>query len=113
MHNRASVEGILWLAEGFEKDTAITGTITLPSAFISLTLNWVSWLYGLLNRAKPGYGGIITQSWLNLSIPECGLMKERYPVRHMPKHTEMDRVKIIRYNNSRRRDAFHIPEDAF
>jgi len=35
-----------------------------------------------------------------------------YPVHQMLKHTEIDRVKIIGYNNSRQRDAFCLPEDA-
>jgi len=37
----------------------------------------------------------------------------RYPVHPMLKHTEIDSMKNIGYDNSHRRDAFHIPEDAF
>jgi len=36
-----------------------------------------------------------------------------YPVHQMLKHTEIDGKKNIWYDNSHRRDAFHIPEDAF
>jgi hypothetical protein len=35
------------------------------------------------------------------------------PVHHMVKHTEIDGMKNIGYDNSRWRDAFHIPEDTF
>jgi len=66
-HSRASVKGILWLAKGFKIVTPKTGTITCPSASISLSLHCVTWLYGLLNRAKLGYGDFISQSPLNLS----------------------------------------------
>ena len=52
-----------WLA-------AKTEPITQQSAFNPSPLHWVTWLYGLLNRAKSGYGGIIAQCWLNLSILE-------------------------------------------
>jgi len=72
MHNRASVEGILGPTEWFERVAPKTGTIMGSSAFISLDPHGVVWLYPLLNRAKPRYGGIITQSWLILSILDCG-----------------------------------------
>ena len=75
-HNRAPVKRILSHTEGFKRVAAITGNITHPSSFISLPLHSITWLYGLLNWAKPGYGGIIAQSWLNLSILECCLRKE-------------------------------------
>jgi len=39
--------------------------------------------------------------------------EECYPVNQMLQHTEVDRMKNIGYDNSRRRDAFRIPEDAF
>jgi hypothetical protein len=38
---------------------------------------------------------------------------ERDPVHQMHKHVEMDGMKNIWYDNSPRRDAFHIAEDAF
>jgi hypothetical protein len=42
------------------------------------------------------------------------LFKEgRYTVHQMLQHTEIDSMKNIGYDNSRRRDAFHIPDDAF
>jgi len=69
-HNRASVKGILWLAEVFNRVALKTGTITYPSTFIFLPLHCNTWLYDLLNWAKPGYGGSIAQSWLNMSILE-------------------------------------------
>jgi len=76
MHNRASLKGILWLAQGLKRVAVKTGTIIHPSAFISLPLHWVTWLYGLLNRAEPGYGGIIAQSWWDLSILVCCSRKD-------------------------------------
>ena len=75
-HNRASVKGILWFARGFKRVSATTGTITCPSAVISSHLHCITWQNGLLNRVKTGYGGIIAQSWLNLSILECCLRKD-------------------------------------
>ena len=36
-----------------------------------------------------------------------------YPVHQMLKHTKIDGMMDIGYDNSRRSDAFHIPEDAF
>jgi hypothetical protein len=43
-----------------------------------------------------------------------GTFKEgRYPVNQILMHTEIDGMKNIRYNNSRRRNAFHIPADFF
>ena len=74
--NRASVKGIVWLAKGFERVSTKTGTIPHLTALISIPLGCISWLYWLLNRAKPGYGGIIAQSWLNLAILECGSSKD-------------------------------------
>jgi len=74
--NTASVKGILWLTKGSKRVGTITGTITRPSAFILLPFHCVTWEYGMLNRSKPGYGGIITQSWLNLSILEWCLSKD-------------------------------------
>jgi len=76
MHIRASVKVILWVAEGFRRVALKTGTITRQSAFISLPLHCVTCLYGLLNWAKTGYGGIIAQSWLHSKILECCLRKE-------------------------------------
>jgi len=76
MHNRASVKGILWLDEGFKRVAKKIGTITCLSTFISLPLDWVTWLYWLVNRAKPAYGGIIARSWLNLSILESCSRKD-------------------------------------
>jgi len=75
-HNRASVEVILWLSKWFEWVTARTGTITHLSAFISLALHCITWRYGLLNQANPGYGGIFAQSWWNLSILQCCSRKD-------------------------------------
>jgi len=75
-HNRTSVKGILRLAKQFERVAAKTGNITHPSAFISLPLYCVTWLNSLLNGAKPGYGGLTAQSWLNLLILECCLRKD-------------------------------------
>jgi len=76
MHHRASVKGILCLAGGLQRVAMKTGTITRHSAFISGPLHCVTWLYGLFNIAKPGYGGIIAQSGLNLSIMECCSRKD-------------------------------------
>jgi len=70
IHKRASVKGIFWLTEEFKWVAVKTGTITRLSTFFSLALHCVTCLYGLLNWAKPGYGSIILQSWLNLSILE-------------------------------------------
>jgi len=39
--------------------------------------------------------------------------KECYPIHQMLKDTEIDGMNNIEYDNSRGRDAFHIPEDAF
>jgi hypothetical protein len=75
MHNRASVKRVLWLAKVFKRVATKTGTLTCPSAFISLPLHWVSRLYGLLIQAKPGHGGIVAQSWLNLLLLKCCLRK--------------------------------------
>jgi len=72
-HIRSSVKGILWLTKGFERVEALTGIITRPRAILSLPIHCVSWLYGLLNQAKPSYGGIIAPSWWNLSILACCL----------------------------------------
>jgi len=76
MQNRASVNGILRLTEAIERVTMKTGTITPLSAFISLPLYFVTWLHSLLNWAKPWYRGVITQSWLKLSILECSSRKD-------------------------------------
>jgi len=67
----ASVKGILWPTDEFERVTAKTGIIMRPSSFIFVTLCCRTWLYGLLNRGKPGNGVIIAQSVLNLPILEC------------------------------------------
>jgi len=40
-------------------------------------------------------------------------MKECYPGHLMLKHSEIDGMKIIRYDNECPGNAFHIPEDAF
>ena len=74
-NNGSSKKGIIWLAEGFERVTTKSWTITRSSAIISLTLNYITWLCGLLNCVKPRYVGIIAQCWLNLSILECCLRK--------------------------------------
>jgi hypothetical protein len=37
----------------------------------------------------------------------------RYQVHRMVKHTKIDDIKNIGYDNSRWRDALHIPEDTF
>jgi len=76
MHNMLCVDEILWLTERVERDTTKTGSFTLRSAIISRWLHYITWLYALLNRAKPGYGGIMPQSWLNLLILECCLRKD-------------------------------------
>jgi hypothetical protein len=111
MHNRASVKGILSLAEGFKRVAAKTGTITRPSTFISLQLHCVIWLHGLLNRAKPIF-------WRHhrpemVEFVDRGMMFEEghYPVLQIVKHTEIDGMQNIGYDNSHRRDVFHIPED--
>jgi len=75
IHNGAWGKGILWLAKGWKWVAMQTGTITHLSAFITLPLHCITWLYGLLNWVKPRYGGIIAQKWLNLSILECCLRK--------------------------------------
>jgi len=75
-HNRSSVEGIHSLANEFERVAAQTGTISHLSAFICLPLHWVTSIYGLLKRVKPGCGGIIALSWVTLSIPECCSRKD-------------------------------------
>jgi hypothetical protein len=36
-----------------------------------------------------------------------------YQVHQMLKHTELDGMKNIGYDNSRQGDSFHIPEDAY
>ena len=69
-HNRAFVKGIIPLTMGFKRVAINTGTITRLSALISLPLHCVTWLYALLNRAKPGYRSIIAQSWFDLLILE-------------------------------------------
>jgi len=71
MCKRSSVKGILWLGKGFESVTATTSKITCPSSFFYLLLNYVTWLYGLSNRVKSGYGVSIAQSRFNVSILEC------------------------------------------
>jgi len=76
VHNKATAKGIFWLAEGFIKVAVKTGTITCLSAFIYIPLHCVTWQYGLLDRVKPGYGGIITQRRLNFSILECCSRKD-------------------------------------
>jgi len=76
MHNRASVMGFRWHAEGCERVAVKSGTITSRSAFISLQLYCVSLLYGLLNRAKPGCWGIAARSGFNSSILEWGSKKD-------------------------------------
>jgi len=73
MHTRASVKGILWLTEGFERLAMKTGTTTSPSASITLWLHCITWPGGLSQWAKPGYGGIIAQSRLYCSTLECWL----------------------------------------
>jgi len=75
-HNRASVKGIIWLAEAFKRVATKTETITRPSAFISLPPHCVTLLYGLLNAAKPEYRGIIAQTWSKLAILECCSRKD-------------------------------------
>jgi len=76
MHNTTSVKGNLWLAKGFETVAAKSGSMTHPSAFISIPLYCVTRLYGMLNWTKPGYGGIIAQSWLNMFILDCCSRKD-------------------------------------
>jgi hypothetical protein len=76
VHNSACVKGILSLAEEFRTMSAISGTMTFPSAIRFLPLHCISLLDGLLNPVKPGYRGIIAQSWLILSIVECCSMKD-------------------------------------
>jgi len=93
MHNRASVKGMLRLAKGCERVAAKTGTITCLSAFISLSLHCITWLYGLLNWSKQGYGDSITQSWLNMSILECCSSKA---VTHSIKCLSIPRERIWR-----------------
>jgi len=39
--------------------------------------------------------------------------EERYAVHQMLNHSEIDGMKNIGYNDSRRNDAFQIPEDTF
>jgi len=76
MQNRAYVKGMVSLATGFESVATKTRTITCPSALFSLPLHCVTSLYGLLNWVKPGYAGIITESWLIWSILECYSRKD-------------------------------------
>jgi len=75
-HNRAAVNEKLWLTERFKRVSVKTGTIMLPSAFNTILLHYVTWLHGLLNQEKPGYGGIISQTWLNNQILECCSRKD-------------------------------------
>jgi len=70
-HNRASVNGILWLTKQYKWVAANTGTIMCPSVFLSLLLHSIKWLYSLLNCAIPGYGSIIVLSCSNVSILQC------------------------------------------
>lgn len=53
-----------------------TETVTHLISLIYLSLHWVTWLHGLLHSVNPGYRGIITHSWFNLSIMECCSTKE-------------------------------------
>jgi len=102
MHNRASLKGILWLPEVLKWVAAKTGTITRPSSFISWPLHFINWIYSLLNRAKPGSGGIIAQSRLNFSILEWCLRKDvtqSIKWLHIPKSTvwrELGMILVIR-----------------
>jgi len=45
--------------------------------------------------------------------PGMWFKEGRYPVHRTLKHTEVEGIKNIRYDNSCRRDAFHIPDDTF
>jgi len=76
VHNWDSVKGFLWLTKGDNSVTAKTETITCPSTFISLPFSCVMSLFGLLNWAMPGYGGIITHSWLDIFMLECCSRKD-------------------------------------
>jgi len=76
MHSRASVKGILWIPEGFQRIAVKTGTIAGLTTFISRPLDLVRWLSGMLNRGKPGYGAIIAQSCVDLSNLECFLRND-------------------------------------
>jgi len=53
--------------------------------------------------------------WEQVEFVDPGLLLEEgcCPVLWMLKHTEIDGMKNVGCHNSRRRDAFHIPEDAF
>jgi len=70
---RASLRGILWLAEGSNLVAAKARTITCLSAVVSFPLHCINWPYGVLNLAKPEYEWIIVMSWSNLTILEYWL----------------------------------------
>ena len=70
-NNRASLMGILFLAERCKSASTQSGMIPCQNTLTFLTLQWLSWQYGLPNYAKAGYGGIMTKSLMNLSIHKC------------------------------------------
>jgi len=102
MHNGASAKGMPWLPEGFKWVPVKTGTIMRPSACIFLPLLWDALLIGMLNQLKPRYGGIITQSWLTLSILECCSRKdvttfiEFWTVPRWTVWTILDTIRVVR-----------------
>jgi hypothetical protein len=75
IRKRSSVKGILSLANEFKCVTATTSKITCWSPFFYWILHWITGLYGLSNWLKSAYGVRVAQSWFNMSILECCLMK--------------------------------------
>jgi len=83
-------DGMHWLTVRFKRFVMQTDTITRRSACISTPLSCITWQCDCSNWAKPGYGGIIRQSWLNVSILEFSVRKERYPADPIRKYIEID-----------------------
>ena len=67
-HNRALLNGIRCLAEGFASVGTTTGTIRCSCAVICIPFHHVTWQDDSLNRAIVRYGNIILQSRLDLSM---------------------------------------------
>jgi len=75
-HHRASVKGILWFVKWFTSVAVPTQTVVCPSGFNISPPQEITSQYSLLYQLKPGYVGIITQSWLKWLILKWWLRKD-------------------------------------